>query len=83
MKAIGVSNVDYFSLDVEGGEVDVLESIDFSELNIETFSIEHNGFPDAMKKITSLMENNGYRTLKVDAQDGYYKKKTKILGNLF
>ena len=74
MKAIGVSHVDYFSLDVEGGELDVLKSINFNELDITMFSIEHNGFKEAKKQITSLMESNGYRTEKVDGQDGFYKK---------
>lgn len=36
MKAIGVTKVaGYFSLDVEGGEVEILNSIDFIYLSIE------------------------------------------------
>ena len=42
MNAIGVKKVDMFSLDVEGGEYDVLKTIDFNKLNIDTFVIEHN-----------------------------------------
>ena len=74
MKAIGVSHVDYFSLDVEGGEVDVLKSINFNELDIATFSIEHNNFEETKQKITSLMESNGYKTEKIDSLDAFYKK---------
>lgn len=74
MKAIDISHVDYFSLDVEGGELDVLKSINFNELDIETFSIEHNGFEETRDRITALMESNGYRAELVDGQDGYYIK---------
>lgn len=78
MKALNVSHVDYFSLDVEGGELDVLKSLNFNELDITTFSIEHNDYNETKEEITSLMERNGYTTEKLDEQDGYYKKFSKI-----
>ena len=34
LRAMGVSKVDYFSLDVEGNEMDVLRTIPFDELEI-------------------------------------------------
>jgi len=34
--------IDYVSLDTEGNELSVLQSIDFSELDIKTFSVENN-----------------------------------------
>ena len=40
LSAINVKKVDFFSLDVEGGEWDVLKSIDFEKLNIKSFIIE-------------------------------------------
>ena len=43
MKALGHNKIDFFSLDIEGVEYDVLKTIDFNQLNIETFAIEHNG----------------------------------------
>ncbi len=42
MKALGVNKIDMFSLDVEGGEFEVLKTINFKNLDIETFVIEHN-----------------------------------------
>jgi len=42
MKALGVNKIDMFSLDVEGGEFEVLKTINFENLDIETFVIEHN-----------------------------------------
>lgn len=75
LKAINVSQVDYFSLDVEGGELDVLKSIDFEGINIRTFGIEHNGFAETRDAITDFMQKKGYKTEMVDDQDGYYIKK--------
>lgn len=40
LKALDVSHVDYFSLDVEGSEWSIIRSIDFKQLNISSFSIE-------------------------------------------
>ena len=34
LKAINVNKVDYFSLDVEGGESFVLKAIDFNKIDI-------------------------------------------------
>ena len=72
LKAIGVSHVDFFSLDVEGGELDVLKSINFTEFDIETFCIERGG---QSRQVTSLLERKGYKTVKEDWLDAYYIKK--------
>lgn len=37
-----VTKVDYCNIDIEGGEIAVLNSIDFSKVSIEIFSIENN-----------------------------------------
>jgi len=36
------SNIDYLSLDIEGGELEILESIDFTQKNISVISVEAN-----------------------------------------
>ena len=35
-----VRNIDYFSLDVEGAEIYILNQLDFSKFNIKVFTIE-------------------------------------------
>jgi len=50
MKALGNNKIYMFSLDVEGGELDVLKTIDFENLDIETFVIEHNARSESIKK---------------------------------
>ena len=76
MKALGVKKVDMFSLDVEGGEYDVLKTIDFNKLNIDTFVIEHNGRPLELSRFREFFKkiklNNSkimYSEIKVDGQD--------------
>ena len=40
LRAMNVSKVDYFSLDVEGNEMDVLRSIPFDDLEITVKELE-------------------------------------------
>ena len=42
MAAIGVRHIDFMVLDVEGSELPVLETIDFTQLSIDVFSIEYS-----------------------------------------
>ena len=42
LKAINVTKVDYFSLDVEGNEMDVLRTIPFDDVDI---TVEYFFFP--------------------------------------
>lgn len=53
-------HIDYMSIDVEGGEYDVLQSFDFSHHDIALISVEHN-FSDSREKIYSLLTGLGYR----------------------
>jgi len=77
LKAMNVQKVDYFSLDVEGGEYDVLTGIKFDKITIDTFSIEHNGFLDndtAKRKYISYLEKKNYKNIREDFLDVYFKR---------
>lgn len=55
LEAIGVQHVDYFSLDVEGSELDILRSIDYERIVIDVFTIEFdNG--EALKGYREFFE---------------------------
>ena len=41
MLALNRTTIDFFSLDVEGAELEVLKGIDFSKLNIRTMTVEY------------------------------------------
>ena len=75
MKALEVDKVDYFSLDVEGGEMDVLNSINLNELDVETFSIEHNSRRKDIHAIRNYFKSRvNYKEMKIDGQDIFFQK---------
>ncbi len=64
-----ISQVDYFNLDVEGGEMSVLNSIDFSKVKIKIFTIENN---NRTKDVLRYLNAKGYRLIgKVGADEVY------------
>jgi FkbM family methyltransferase len=67
----GVKHVDYFSLDVEGAELNVLESIDFNKVEIKYFTIENNY---KTKIVQDYLYKFGYRLhSKIKYNDLYVK----------
>lgn len=72
--ALGVYHIDYFSLDVEGGEVEVLKTIDFRLFQIDTLSIEYYSLPESRE--ASLKRLNNIRKVMLETQ--LYKEVTTI-----
>ncbi|VDI38608.1 Hypothetical predicted protein [Mytilus galloprovincialis] len=58
MKTLGRNTIDYFSLDVEGAEMHILHSIEWTEININVFTIETDQHRD---KIITFMTQKGYK----------------------
>ena len=54
----GIRKIDYFSLDVEGGELEILKSIKFEKFTINCISVENNYKDPAIKRFLST---KGYR----------------------
>lgn len=54
-----IKHINYLSIDVEGGEQNVLDSIDFENCFIDVISFEDN-FSDITKNIIKFMKNNNY-----------------------
>lgn len=52
--------IDYLSIDVEGSEFDVLQSLDFTAHDIALISVEHN-FSESRQGIYNLLTGMGYR----------------------
>ena len=59
MLALNRTKIDYFSLDVEGKELDVLKTIPFDELDISVLSVEYLHVPN-YTEIGDFMESKGY-----------------------
>ncbi|STQ86527.1 FkbM family methyltransferase [Helicobacter muridarum] len=64
--------IDYISIDVEGGEMKILESIDFDSYDIRLIGIENNYNTD---DIYNFLKVRGYKKiLKLGADDFYIKE---------
>ncbi|MFT7389529.1 MAG: FkbM family methyltransferase [Candidatus Endobugula sp.] len=48
-KEKGVTSIDFLSVDTEGGELDIIKSIDFSKTPVKVISVENNYFKSGMQ----------------------------------
>lgn len=62
--ALGQLKIDYFSLDIEGAEKGVLESIPWDKVDINVLSIEHYFWSGGKRSLIKYMEAKGYTFLK-------------------
>ncbi|KAK9302061.1 hypothetical protein QLX08_005800 [Tetragonisca angustula] len=60
MAALNVTTVNYFSLDIEGYELQVLKTIPFDKIDIETLSVEFSHIKDGEKELIDFMSSKGY-----------------------
>ena len=74
----GNPTIDYLSLDIEGAEYQVLNTIPYDQIDIKVISIEtkHGSNVSAhLKKINRLMKQNGYKFWKTISVDDIYVKR--------
>ena len=67
MLALNRTTIDFFSLDVEGAELQVLKTIDFNKINIRTLTVEYKHVEGGKEALTSLLTRRGmklYKTIK-------------------
>lgn len=57
--------IDYLSIDVEGGEFDILNAFDFSKYKFQVISVEHN-YSELRHKILTLLTSNGYKRVHIE-----------------
>ncbi|XP_059475066.1 protein Star-like [Neocloeon triangulifer] len=55
--------IDYFSLDIEGHELDVLRTVPFDQIDVKMWSIEHSNIQEGGDKLMDFMILNGYEAL--------------------
>lgn len=60
LQALKRTRIDYFSLDVEGHELEVLKTIPFDKVDIRTLSVEFIHGKDGKEVLRNYMENLGY-----------------------
>lgn len=66
--------IDYCNIDVEGGEMSVLRSIDFSKISIKVFTIENNY---GSKEIRNFLRPLGYSLITKLGADEVYEFNSK------
>lgn len=59
--ALNRTHVDYFSLDVEGLEMEILESIPWDRLNIMVLSVEYRHVSRGKQALVDFMKSRGYK----------------------
>jgi len=69
MEQSGLQHIDYLSIDTEGGELDLLKTINFERFSIKVVSVENN-FGDGRFEVT--MSNIGYELVAVIGDDDIY-----------
>lgn len=68
------ATVDFLSLDVEGAEIHVLKSMDFTKHCFRAVAIEHNFQEPNRSQMRSLLEAKGYTYSGSEEFDDYYTK---------
>jgi hypothetical protein len=73
-------HIGYLSIDTEGGEFEILESLNFDKYKIEIISVEHNGNIKNRNSIFNLLYNKNYSRVLEDSfgADDIYVLKNKI-----
>ncbi|CAF0971333.1 unnamed protein product [Brachionus calyciflorus] len=74
MKALGRTQIDYFSVDLEGGEFDVISHIDYSKIDIKLFSIEWAWEESRKKQYIDYLSLHGYRLAEIGYVDVFMIK---------
>lgn len=66
-----IEQVDFMSLDVEGGEMDILENFDFDAVDVAIWTIENN---TRGSDIPNFMKDKGYQLFEFAGVDDLFRK---------
>jgi len=61
--ALNVTTVDFFTLDVEGSQLDILRTIPFDSILIKIFCIEWHLVPEGKAELRRFVESKGYKLI--------------------
>ncbi|XP_046640360.1 protein Star-like [Daphnia pulicaria] len=71
--AVGQTRVDYFSLDVEGSEINILTNIPWKHVDIKTLTVEITSRSKReIQNLTKYMKKQGYQNTELMDGPGYY-----------
>lgn len=72
MSELGVTTVDYWSLDTEGSEPNILRNTDFNKIEVGLLTAEHNGDATNRAAIKDVMTSNGFVRVNALGPDDCY-----------
>ncbi|KAK4320960.1 hypothetical protein Pmani_008214 [Petrolisthes manimaculis] len=72
LRALNYTTVDYFSLDIEGDEMKVLQTIPWDKVKFRLITIEVNHVAGGTKGILNFLESKGYTFLGVKMIDAWF-----------
>ena len=75
--------VQYFSLDTEGTELEILKSVDFSKYTFLYINVEHNRVEPRRTEIRTLLLNNGYLYKGPNRFDDDYIHESTVIGTYY
>lgn len=73
-KEVGVTKIDFLSIDVEGAELSVLRGIDFNQVEIDLILIEST---ENSETVTYLKEMNYDHTVNI-GNNHFFKRQTHL-----
>ncbi len=66
--------IDFLSLDTEGSELKILQSLDHDKYTIKYLTVEHNCHVDYQKQIQDFLKSKGYEYLETNHWDDIFIK---------
>jgi hypothetical protein len=72
LEAVGVSHVNFLVLDVEGGEISVLQSIDFNKISFDVMVIERQSPTEVIKFMKEVVD---YELVAAKGRNLWYKRR--------
>ena len=78
-----IIHIDFLSIDIEGGEYEILKTINFDSFDIKIICVELN-YPEIENEIINLLNNVGYKLItKIDVDGLFIKRKSKKINYLY
>lgn len=72
LKQYNIYHIDYVSLDIEGGELSVLSSWDFTTHKVDFITVEHGNVLSYQQKIYNLLKKKGFKLYRNNKWDDEY-----------
>jgi hypothetical protein len=71
LNELNIKKVDYLSIDTEGSEIQIINGIDFDNIDVSLISMEVNY---ELSPVTEFMKTKNYKFLQKICGDAFYTK---------